>query len=298
MKKILMINNLSSTFIQKDYEILNKNYNLTKIEPKLKNVFKMFKSSKKCDVIYAWWLNSRYAGWLGLLTNKPVVYVAGGFDTVKNKEIGYGVFQNPIYNIITRFNIKSAEKILVVSKNLKYNLIKNVDDIDESKIQVIPTGYDFDFWKNTEDYRFIKNICVVVNQYTNIKKFKTRCLVKGIDRFIDHVYKTKERSIIVGVNQDMLVKLYPEVKGLILNKTLEVLPLLNRGDLKLLFNSSENYCLFSRHEGLPNVLIEAMLCGCKSMLSFEMNYLKDINPRDYKLEFRENKLNEVFKNIK
>lgn len=296
-KKILMINNLSSTFIRKDYNFIKNNYVIYHVEPKLKNIFRMLKYVKKCDIIYSWWLNSRYAGWLGLISKKPVVYVAGGFDTVGNKEIKYGVFQNKIYKFLTKFNIKFAEKILVVSKNLKYNIIKNVDNIDESKIEVIPTGYNMDFWVNKNETRFIKNICVAVNQFTDEKKFKTRCLVKGIDRYIEHVYKTKEKSVLVGVNQDMLVKLYPQAIELILDKTLEVLPLLKEDDLKKLYNLSENYCLLSRHEGLPNVLIEAMLCGCKPMLSFEMNYLKDINPYDYKLELREQRLSKVFENI-
>ena len=298
MKKILMLNSLNSTFIKKDFQMLNEDNVVYQVEPKIKNIFKMFRFVKKSDIIYAWWLNSRYAGWLGRLANKPVVYVAGGFDTVINKDIGYGVFQNPIYRLLTKFNVKSAEKILVVSKNLKFNLIRNIDGINENKIKVIPTGYDINFWKDLNKARKYKNVCVAYNQNTDEKKFKIRCLVKGIDRYLELINSKKEKSVLIGVNQDILVKLYPEAKDLILNKVLYVLPVLDREQLLEVYNLSENYCLLSRHEGLPNSLVEAMLCGCKPELHFDMNYLKDVNPKELTLDKRKKDIQKVLEEIK
>ena len=63
--------------------------------------------------------------------------------------------------------------------------------------------------------------------------------------------------------------------GISIPKNLQIIESLKQDELKEYYYSSKVFCLFSLTEGMPNVLCEAMLCGCIPVGS-AVNFIPEI----------------------
>lgn len=265
MKKILIIDNVDSTFVKKDVDLLKQNFDVIfisnqnfKLRKPIKyfiNLIKTMPLAKKQDYIYSMWLTSSYSVILGLLTGKKVILTGGGFDCVGNKELKYGVFANPIKSLIVRFNLKFTYKIIVVHEKLKESLLKHTA-VDPNKIFVINNGFSVFPTPKNLNRKYITSISL--NTSTKKAESKMRHLVKGIDRFVEIARNSpKHQFLLIGYKKEVLINLEKTIPN-----NLIIIPPTNKKAIEKYLTETIIYCQLSRNEGHPNALCEAMSFGC------------------------------------
>jgi hypothetical protein len=211
---VLMFGDLSSTFIKKDYNLLKDNFNLTYLNlkrPKRRslkyifwfiiNLFKLYSNMKSTDYLFSKWCDSYFVSFLGFIYHKKVILVAGGYDTVKDRVLKYGVFTNKISTILTTWCVKNDYKVFVYNDYLKKNLIKNTN-LSCGNVVIVPAGYDKKFWVAGNHTRLF-HLCVVINVIDS--RTKTRHFVKGIDRFLKiAIANPNNKFVLIGCEEKVL----------------------------------------------------------------------------------------------
>ena len=150
--KICFAGNLSSSFIQKDYEILKKHFDVDVIQPPKKKEgwfkypFTVAKKVKQTDIVFGW-----FAGWHTLFPvliskffRKKSIVVVGGYDAACVPEIGYGAFTKIKERLPARFVLKYADIVLPVSNFTKNNVLKHAKP---KQIKVVYNGIDTNKFK-------------------------------------------------------------------------------------------------------------------------------------------------------
>lgn len=278
---ILFIHLGESSFVKEDLRILSKfgKLDVFYFSPS-KSVFQLLKNfilqffwliSKvyKADFIYCWF--SDYHGVLPLFFSKvfkvPFFTVLGGFDCNKIKSLDYGIFCSPWRAPLGAYILKNSTLLLPVDKHLisTSNNSKYWEDAHpngvESNVpnfftpwQALPTGYTSEAWPegplNREN--IVSTVALVSNHKTS--------LIKGWDLFIEVARLMPEFSFkIIGASKnfiDLFKKKYA------LPSNIQISPPMPREALVQVYHQTSIYLQLSRAEGLPNVLCEAMMCGC------------------------------------
>lgn len=255
-KKILFVYRHFSSFVKKDFEILNKNYSVTKLHA-TKNlpllIFKFLILVPKGDIIFV-----QFAGWHAFLATsfakifrKRIIVVVGGYDAAKVPKLNYGVFASLWKSELAKFVYRNANKILVVDKSLKYNILKNTNLKIGDKIKIIHRGYDSKKWvpKGRKNNLIIS--VAIGNTWNRVRLKGLDTLVKGANFF------PRTKFMIIGLFGKALKKL----KELAPSNVKFIGPLPSDNLIKY-YQKARVYCQLSLSEGLPNSLCEAMLCGC------------------------------------
>jgi glycosyltransferase involved in cell wall biosynthesis len=181
--------------------------------------------------------------------NKSLI-ILGGVDTAKDKSLKYGIWLSRWKSVLLRFALQNADRVFAVDKSLITQLNK-VSGWKTEKVEVLPTGFDSSFWK--PKFPKEKFVLTVANCYS-----KQRLKVKGIDIILEAARKLPNTQFsIVGIDQEMSKHLENEKTD-----NLQLIPPKNKLELMDYYSRAKVYCQASRHEGLPNTLCEAMLCGC------------------------------------
>jgi glycosyltransferase involved in cell wall biosynthesis len=259
---------------------------------KIFGIFKYIKLARKCDVIYSWWLTSYFPVLLGLITNKKVVLIGGGFDCGKFPKINYGAFTNKTKTMIVNFSARFTSHIIFVSNNIKHEFMKN------SKVRnncsVVNLGFNSKEWYHLKDTKKVYDyITVTINSFG--KNSKNRHLIKGIDLFIKHAIKNpRKKYLLIGCTYKLLRSLENQVPKNITSK-----PYSTSKELLIYYNQSRAYIQSSRFESFGCTPIEAMLCGCKVILFNQTGILseKGIKIEDLTFENRRLKLNKIINKL-
>ena len=193
--------------------------------------------------------------------------IVGGFDAVSDRANKYGIFRKKgVRQWVARWSFRLAKRIWVVDASLREGcpFAKERDAIESgllywmpslaNKIEVVPTGYDPDFWKPMRPPQ--KSTMITVASISS-RQVITR---KGILSFIELAKATPNWSFTIVGDAKGLVTQLP---GLPENVT--VMGRKSKMELVELYSKSQVYFQASSIEGLPNVLCEAMLCGCIPM---------------------------------
>lgn len=279
-KQIIFIYSGFSTFVEKDYNSLQKFANVLNYHYKPKKqifgfIFELLKLKLflliniwKTDIIYCWFADyhSFLPALFGKLLNKKTVIIVGGNDAVSIPEIEYGIFyKKGLRSWAATWSYKCAHLILPVHKSLiegvntyvnkeglKIGVKHFVKNIKTEFIE-LPTGYDSSKWffRNEEPK---KKTVITVGGIINMKTYKG----KGIDLFIEVAKRMPEINfIIIGVSPEMEAFInIDKPSNVIIQEYVENNLLVNH------ISKAKVYCHFSLTEGLPNSLCEAMLCEC------------------------------------
>jgi len=255
--RILLFSTFKTSFIEDDFNYLNKNYK-TKwiIGFGLKGILKLLMNSYK-NQIYIVWFASTYSAiivFLSKIFNKKSIIIVGGADVVFDKKIGYGLLQSRWKVPIIKFALKNADHIIASSEFI-HQKIHEICKKELKNSLVIYPGLNIDFWKikNANKHRNVLTVAICNNQ--------KRIIVKGIDIYINVAKEMKNINFtIIGVQKTLL-------KNLNLPKNLTIIPKLNQKKLLKYYNESAIYCQLSRKESFGIACAEAILCGCQPIVN-------------------------------
>lgn len=263
-KNILLVYTNFSTFVKTDFDILSAEHHVEKYQYMpvkglyrnalefIKQFFYLAFHIWKFNTVYIWFAD--YHSFLPVLFaqifRKRSFVVIGGYDVANLPEINYGSLSRPIRKELTLFSFRHATLCLPVVEGLEEKL-KQV--CPNAKSQTIHTGYQFQLNENIDFATPREKIILTVSITENYQRF----MVKGLDRFKELAGKLPEyKFIIVGAKEAAKSLFDPLPQNLLLYPPVE------QSELIEFYKQASYYAQFSRSEGLPNALCEAMLYGC------------------------------------
>lgn len=278
-KKITLVYPILRSFVKSDIKIFEAHgYEIFKLQSfPDKKLWGFFKNRViellvlpfyilKSKVVFSWF--NDYHSFLPILISKLLfkksVIIVGGYDAIVDNKNQHGVFYNSgMRALIAKLNYRLVSEVWVVHKSLEYgcsfakkeyNIISGVRSFISKKgikIKEINTGYDSRFWnynKSSKKSGILTAAFFYEERVINIKGLKIFNKLASLLPEIDFT--------IVGESG---IKISDYIN---IEKNVKILGVMNKYQMKELYQNSKFYFQGSRLEGLPNSLCEAMLCGC------------------------------------
>ncbi|HTR81794.1 MAG TPA: glycosyltransferase family 4 protein [Bacteroidota bacterium] len=250
-RHILFTATFHSSFIDRDIDLLAKNFSVTLLVTKgWTAFFRFLRYAGTADLTFSWFA-SVYSSCLVFLTRllgvKSLI-VLGGVDVAKEKNLNYGIWNSWWKSKIVRYGIVHANAVLAVDDFLRQEAMR-LAEYNGRNIAVIPTGYDSEFWHPSGKK---ESLVLCVASCPDPVRIK----IKGIDYLIAVARKLPTaRFKIIGIKSEV-------AETLSLPSNVESIPHATQEQLREEYQHAKVYCQLSYRDGLPNALCEAMLCGC------------------------------------
>ncbi len=254
--RVFLASTMDRSFITEDLGILRRSYDVDFYRGSgLIGAHHFFHRARRADIAISWFA-SVYSLPLVLasrLTGTPSIIIVGGVDAAALPEIGYGLWLHPLKSILVRAALKRADLVLAVDERLLENLRKH-SGLPLEHGKVLATGYDPEFWSLPEEEDRLRRSGVLCVATCDSRR---RGLVKGVDLFCEMAASLPGQLFtFIGATPEELTRF-----GFNPPANLIALPPCDPEELRRHYRSAAVYAQPSRHEGLPNVLCEAMLCG-------------------------------------
>lgn len=250
-----------SQFVRKDFATLSDSFEVIRIRSSFeKSISSFFSAGLKqffsliwyiwnSDVIFCWFADyhSLLPALFSRLASKPFYLVLGGYDVTHIEALNYGSFNRRFRGFCARYSMRHARMNLPVARSLGIEARERAGEIP---VTVLPTGYDPAIYLPGEKK---EKMILTVSMINSRQRF----MVKGMDRFVELARHLPEMSfVVIGVDAEgeKLIEDAP--------KNLKVLPPFDHADLLDWYGKARYYAQFSRSEGLPNAICEAMLRNC------------------------------------
>lgn len=239
--------------------VLSRPFHPTLVTLAVFGLVKKLVAEKDINIINAHWIypDGISAVWSGKQINIPVVVTAHGCDL--NHYSHYKLRRPQIL-----WALKNSNKITTVSNALYERTTKELG-INKNKVVMIPNGVDTDRFHLRNRKEAKKQLGLNQNKkyLLFVGQFHE---VKGLEYLIEAIAILKKRgslsfeTILIGDGpQGYTIKQWLQEKGL----TNDVLVLGQRpnNEISAWMNACDFFCLPSKREGMPCVILEALSCG-------------------------------------
>lgn len=249
--RILFTSTFPAPFITADFESLSKVFSVQWIRSHgIGALAEYVHAIASCDVTFSWFasVHSAFVVLLAKIFRKKSIIVIGGADVANEKDYDYGIWNSPWKSVIVRYGIRHADLVLPVAEALKQEAIR-LAEYHGANIETLPTGYDVERWKPAGPKEQFVLMVGATPDLVRVKK-------KGIDVLLQVAKRLPDVPFV-------MIGIAPEVQWqLEIPSNVQCLPFVPQDELTHYFQRAKVFFQPSRHEGMPNTLCEAMLCGC------------------------------------
>ncbi|MFA5143019.1 MAG: glycosyltransferase [Candidatus Omnitrophota bacterium] len=218
--------------------------------PKIKKIYKEF----KFDTILATWAYPDAFGsyLIAKALKKPVVVKVHGTDI--NAHTRYFLRRKMI-----AWALLNSNKVIAVSKALKERIVRM--GIPSEKIVVIPNGVNNDLFKPMDQAECRKKLDLPADK--KIVLYAGNMIkAKGIDVLLDAFARISPDILLALVGDGPFEDtLRTKAKKLKIKERVIFAGRKAHDEIRYYMNACDIFCLPSRNEGCPNVLLEATSCG-------------------------------------
>lgn len=197
----------------------------------------------------------------------PSAVILGGFDAIHIPELAYGVYGSRWRAPLARYVLRHTDLLLPVSASLieSKNRFTTWPEVRQQGVRahvprvttpyaVVPTGYVPEAWPlgPAERGRLVLTVGLLESDRTLRRK--------GVDLLFEAARRMPDvRFRVVGVPEERQAEVRSQYRP---PDNVDLLGLQPRERLPALYGEASVYLQLSRAEGMPNVICEAMLCGC------------------------------------
>ncbi len=286
--KILLVYQHPVSFVKDDIELLGEMGNLATFE------FGSFKGNqfidfgrtlhrqrawlsrhlRDADVLVGWFVD--YHMYLptkmAVRRGVPIAVSVGGFDAVHLAPYGHGLYHNPWRTRLALPVYHSVDMVLPVAQELIYSenqfslypktLVSGIKahvPNFRTPTKVLPTGYVPEKWPFNDGER--EDLVLGVAGVSRMRTF----IMKGYNLVVEIAKLMPDMKFrLVGIAPEIVPAIQEEFDP---PSNVELLPPVPREALVDHYQRAKVFLHPSRVEGMPNVLCEAMLCGCYPVVS-------------------------------
>ena len=170
--------------------------------------------------------------------------------------------KHPLRRAQITYALSRSSKVIAVSSALKQRLVEIC--VPAEKIAVIPNGVDMDLFKPLDQIECRKKLGLPLDKKI-ILYVGNFAQVKGVDILVDafgELTRLRNDILLVLVGAGSLDKMLCEkVKTLGIEQNIIFAGRTPHDSIRYYMNACDVFCLPSRDEGCPNVVLEAMACG-------------------------------------
>lgn len=245
-KKLIPYDNFTGIKAESNYSLLAK-------------LFRFYFKSNNSDIIFAQ-RPDFIIPFLCKKGKKVIIYHGNPSRELFHKK---GYFTGNIFTFLERIAIKKCDKIIVVSSKTKDHLQKKY--FAGSKTVVIPIGVDTNIFKPKDKLRLRKKygfspkdkIVLYIGRFS---------VEKQIDFIVQEISKLKDAKLVLVGEGNSVFKVKDNVK---------ILKPVPHNELSNIMNCADCLVLFSKYEGMPTVVLEALACG-KPVVSSDVGDVRKV----------------------
>lgn len=262
-KKILLISPWESPFIQKDYDLLSKHFEVKLIKhiftkDDLKgtviNLAQMVNGVLWADLTYSWFAGTHafFALCLAKIFRKKSIVIVGGFEVACVPEIEYGPMLNPksLTARMTKLVLNRTDMVITCSKSSAKEAVEFI--ADSKCVKFIYPGIEPDRYTTTnkKDSELIITVAHISDRQV------TR---KSLDVFVQCSKLLPDmKFVLIGKHIDNSIDYLKSIGG----QNIEFPGYVSDDELINWYQRAKVYVQVSAHEGFGISLAEAMLYEC------------------------------------
>jgi glycosyltransferase involved in cell wall biosynthesis len=272
--RILFIYSVLSSFIRTDFEILQKHFEIRKLQTEtffvpqrgksFLSFLRLLKGILWSDIAFTWFadVNAFFIVVFCKFLRKKSMIVVGGYDIVYIPEIDYGDLKSPFGRIRTKFILNYASKILPFSNYAKERVLNITRKVNA---YAIPLACDTEKFRpiNEKKENLVITVCYV--DESNIKR-------KGLKTFVESAnFLPQLRFALIGSHIDDSINHLKEISS----SNVEFTGFVSDEELFTFYQRAKVYCQLSYEEGFGVALIEAMACECVPVVSLKAKVFRE-----------------------
>jgi glycosyltransferase involved in cell wall biosynthesis len=251
-KRVALVYSHPSTFVLRDLEILRRHFSVEPVHwTGKRSIPRLLRAVARADSVLSWFAldHAFVAAEASTILRKSHFVILGGVDCARIEDLEYGIFLDPLKKHFATGAVRRSVLALPVQSHLVEDFLRN-SGLSSIRFRVIPTGFDSESFVPRGPK---ENMALTVGGLAD----RRTALRKGLDVFARAAAVLPHYRFVAAGAYDAHVRAWiADLAG----GRVEFPGRLSDAALLALYQNAKVYCQFSRYEGLPNALCEAMLC--------------------------------------